>query len=456
MSIENYLTPYFKIPEQKVAEWKISATKADESLIFWILKNKKINSDVYGEWAFKKYKLPRLKVSFFHKHKVDEAILKKYHGFWPEHVLPIKEWKGVLYLACLEPIHSLDLPQEYQWILVPIEGILLWKQKTHINQKDMTRSISLSQLSYPGLAKTETLKNFPHSREITKTEELKDSHQKQPAQTGLENVHFGQIHLPLQKTSKEKTTPVRKSESTQDVHQMKKPAISSSLLKTSNKTPSPLPKVSHSSQMKTQTQIKTTESKISPVVPSISSIKKKTSPLHITPPSSIQKKPSLISTPPQKEPIQSNEPKNQEHEKIYKDILNHINTFFDRSMLLLLKNNVLKPWKWDQSWPKQPSTHNVILLNKPSVFRIVYKTKQKYHGYVVPNPVNDTFFQIWNEGKYPEHLTLLPLLNEDKKIKGMLLGMTSKVKGQSILLDKLDVLAIDISEKINNSRLFPL
>ena len=430
MSIENYLTPHFKISEQEIAEWKASAAQANESLIFWILKNKKINSDKYSEWSFKKYKLPRLKISFFQNHKVNKTFLEKYSHLFPEHVLPIKEWKDVLYLTCLEPVYGLDIPQEYQWILVPIEGILLWKNS--YSAKDTTSSISISQIPYPAL---------------TKTKESKESHKTQMNQTELEDINFSQINVSSKKVSQETNTVIEKTKNTQITPQMKKNSVSSSLLKTSNKVSSSSTKEPYSSSVKTnESQKKSSAMPKSPVTT------KKISPaLQITPPSFLQKK-SPVTTEDSSSKINPHNGKkfeSQEHTEICRYVLNCMDSLFDKSMILILKDRILKPWKWDTSWPKQPSTHNVILLNKPSVFRIVYKTKQKYHGYVVPNPVNDTFFQVWNKGKYPEHLSLLPLMTKEKVIKGMLLGITSKSKGKMILLDKLDILAIDAFEKVN-------
>ena len=124
----------------------------------------------------------------------------------------------------------------------------------------------------------------------------------------------------------------------------------------------------------------------------------------------------------------------QEEKNIYDDILKSSSELFDQNMILLVKNAILRPWRWDKSWTKQSSTQTMIILNKPSIFQIVYKTKQKYHGYVVVNDINDAFFKTWNEGRYPEHVTILPLI-KNKSIKGMLLGATSTKKGELLSLD---------------------
>ena len=76
------------------------------------MKNKKINPQEYHQWAFQHYKIPRLKVTFFQKNKINKDLLDRYTEVWPDHVVPIKEWKGTLYLACLEPVPSLQIEQK--------------------------------------------------------------------------------------------------------------------------------------------------------------------------------------------------------------------------------------------------------------------------------------------------------------------------------------------------------
>lgn len=311
---------HFNISDEQLSKWRQHALTQKESLILWVLKNKKINPRAYEDWAFQKYKIPRLKVTYFQKNKLNKTLLGRRSPSWPDHVLPIKEYKGTLYLTCLHPVSDLKVQGQVQWILSPVEGILLWqKQRLHSTSQN----------------------------------------------TSLSNVY--PLHAP---SSQNPSNPILK--------------------------------------------------------PSV--------PKHHT------------SSPISKETNQNGHFQGVSQEG-YKDVLKNLAEYFDQNMILLIKNTVLRPWKWDQSWVKNASVHHVIPLNKPSIFHIVYKTKQKYHGYVIVNPTNDDFFQTWNQGRYPEHVTILPLI-QNKKIIGMLLGGTSTKKGKDLSLEQLDILALRAAEKI--------
>lgn len=447
MSIENYLNQHFGVSEQQITEWKTASTQQNESLILYVLKNKKINPQEYADWAFKQYKLPRLKIGFFKKHKLDQTLFDRYHNIWPDHVFPIKEWKGVLYLACLEPVENIDLPQESQWVLAPIEGILLFKEsiarkdppdilQTLDEPKPPADSLGLDNSLSSNSSSASSVNEIDFSQMVVRSSKPKSPPESEPQK---ENK------VPL------KTPKIEKAS--------QKPLFSSSLLKKKQPASSSVPlsqplsvstsKLSHPSQT-SSSAVKLSPSLNKPIsVKPLSKSPTQSPPLVKNPLVNVKKKPSLVISNPShiKDISKANHQHLDSQQNVFDEILNCLTKMFDQSMILIFKNTVLKPWKWDKSWSKQPSTHNIILLNKPSIFQIVYKTKQKYHGYVVPNPVNDTFFQTWNQGRYPEHLTLLPLIKKEV-IKGILLGMTSKEKGKALSLDKLDLLALESSEKL--------
>ena len=369
--IEYHLNQYFNIPESQITEWKETSAQQNESLILWILKNKKIDTKKYEDWSFKYYKIPRLKMSYFQKHTLDQSFFTQYQINWPDHVFPLKKWKGVLYLTCLEPVKDINISEEIQWVLAPIEGILFWK-------KDIKSTSNVA----PNAASS-----------------IND----------LNAIDLGSINLsPSKKPVETTTTPLQTSASAHN-------KTTTVLKTTSMHKPISKPAIPSQKQSLPVIKIKSNTSQVS---------------------ESYHKE----STTTQGQPTQKD---------IYDVILNRLSVMFDQSMILMFKNSILKPKKWDSSWNKEPSTHNVILLNKPSVFQIVYKTKQKYHGYIAPSTVNDIFFQTWNMGKYPEHLTLLPLIKKNTSvISGMLLGTASKEKGETLSSDKLDILALEASEKL--------
>jgi len=111
--------------------------------------------------------------------------------------------------------------------------------------------------------------------------------------------------------------------------------------------------------------------------------------------------------------------------------------YFLQIMILLFKNNQLCIWWHNHQFKGQFNRGEVIPLDTPSVFKIVADTGHPYHGYVSQGPVNDQFFQITNNGQYPEHLTIIPVLSGDHVV-AMALGLCSREMGKGIILSKLE------------------
>ncbi len=89
-------------------------------------------------------------------------------------------------------------------------------------------------------------------------------------------------------------------------------------------------------------------------------------------------------------------------------------------MILKLSNDAVIPFRWDPSY-KNPKALKTIELNQPSVFRIAAKTQKPFHGAIAPNEVNSQFFANWFGGHTPTYLTIIPLFFE-RDCVGLLLG----------------------------------
>ncbi len=122
-------------------------------------------------------------------------------------------------------------------------------------------------------------------------------------------------------------------------------------------------------------------------------------------------------------------------------------TFFNQCMILLFETQKLKPWKFDNTWLKATGLPDALDLSTPSIFRIVAETRKSYHGHVIPNQINDAFFTSWNQGRYPEHITICPLLVKGTLV-GMLLGGTSKDKSRAVKLDTIERIASQLAQEL--------
>ena len=118
------------------------------------------------------------------------------------------------------------------------------------------------------------------------------------------------------------------------------------------------------------------------------------------------------------------------------DFFDMLNPHFARSMILIIKNEVAEPWKWNAGL--QPATSPLfnVDLKVQSPFYVAYRTRKSYHGPAPKSEFMTRFYQFWNRGVEFPCLNIVPLFKDDK-LFGFLMaeGEVSEIQ-----LDKLDVL----------------
>ncbi|MGZ3772025.1 MAG: hypothetical protein ACXVCW_20385, partial [Bdellovibrio sp.] len=129
------------------------------------------------------------------------------------------------------------------------------------------------------------------------------------------------------------------------------------------------------------------------------------------------------------------------NEKI-KTTLSQMKTQFEKAMILTLddEETQLMAFAWDENFQDIGDTASVVPLKTPSIFNIVSSTQKPFHGYISQNQINDDFFAGWNKGKVPEHVTISPILVNEKVI-GMLLGFGTK--------DTYNRVSLNLAEKLS-------
>jgi hypothetical protein len=129
------------------------------------------------------------------------------------------------------------------------------------------------------------------------------------------------------------------------------------------------------------------------------------------------------------------------------DAFTRMKNDFDQCMVLVYRNEKLVPAYWDTTWVLANNAPPPIDLTGASIFRIVLDTKSPYHGYVAPCPVNDSFFAAWNQRRYPDHVTMVPMI-QNNEIVGMVLGLTSRAKGAMVNLNQYQSLGIELAIRL--------
>jgi hypothetical protein len=145
----------------------------------------------------------------------------------------------------------------------------------------------------------------------------------------------------------------------------------------------------------------------------------------------------------------------QNQERFDREVIasfNQCKTFFKKSMLLAIgdKDRLVKPIMWDGGFEIRKPSDVEFDLKTPSIFRTVNGTQKPYHGYVVVNDLNETFFEAWNHGQIPDHVTIVPLMDGDLVV-GMLMGFGEKSSYNKNVLQFTEGLAKDLSQKIFRS-----
>ncbi|MCX7979255.1 MAG: GAF domain-containing protein, partial [Bdellovibrionaceae bacterium] len=126
-----------------------------------------------------------------------------------------------------------------------------------------------------------------------------------------------------------------------------------------------------------------------------------------------------------------------------------LRTHFTRSYLLASDNDEGKflPIQWEGG--ATPNTVSPIPLERPSIFRIVAKTHKPYHGYIVPNDINEKFFDDWNNSQIPDHVTIVPILMRDQLL-GVLVSIGEKSAFTSASLKFAEKCASQLAQEITS------
>ncbi|MNL03516.1 hypothetical protein D3C87_1240560 [compost metagenome] len=116
---------------------------------------------------------------------------------------------------------------------------------------------------------------------------------------------------------------------------------------------------------------------------------------------------------------------------------------FEKTMILTLdeKESQLVAFAWDDNFKGMKDPTIRVPLRVPSIFNIVASTQKSFHGYISLNEVNEKFFEDWNQGRIPDHVTIAPLIVEDKMV-GMIMGFAEK--------SAYNKMSLNLAEKLSN------
>jgi hypothetical protein len=108
-------------------------------------------------------------------------------------------------------------------------------------------------------------------------------------------------------------------------------------------------------------------------------------------------------------------------------VLAQMKAHFEKTLILSIddKESSLAAFAWDDSFKEVLDKNARIPLKTPSIFNIVAATQKPFHGYISINEVNEKFFEEWNFGIIPDHITITPIVVGEQLV-GMVVGLAQK------------------------------
>lgn len=459
------------------------------SLLAYCLQENRLSVEKYLRWAMTHYRMPQIRSSFFSETPISQEMFAKWatHYPWSTECLPVAEWDGSLIIACLQPPQ--DFPQ------YPASGFVLaqpadlekaWKslhatpeiqadtqsQKTEEAPEGLNLQVTVpkSASSDQGFS-LEDLGEIAQGKTASSSDKELSLDAEQAADEGaLEGLFDGPTVVSLQPLSEafSSNPTTENSDATADsastapedilvLNSSDNLSVSSEATMVQNTDSSneatvvvPQESVAAKASAIAEKASEKSESKPNIPPPPQSSFPPPfedsfgNKPIPIMPRPAGAAKPNMNPVASAHFTLEKIKKKNAQvvSEKI-KSTLSEMKTHFEKSMILTLDDaeSQLTAFAWDENFKDMKDTSLRIPLKTPSIFNIVASTQKPFHGYISLNEINEKFFDGWNSGIIPDHVTITPLLIADKMV-GMILGIADKSAYNKV--------SLSLAEKLSN------
>jgi len=480
------------------AESLYSKETTTVSLLMFCLRSKLIPGIEYLEWAKENFQLPVISEKYFQVHKPKAELFKKWQKAykWSNECLPIAEWDGVLIIACLEIPENYDNANPTSFVLASHEVLDQTWNTYNKSERVSSAPMGIDLADMTALAATVVAP----AAKIPSDENLFD------ADGGLvlkDDAHSEEEHSEESESSEESPEGIELSGEDEasgspeglfgDAPAPNIEPLTKNIEPTTNFTKTePLPFISMNMDV-------TKELRIADIPPEKKTVAAETPPkkgprsveaiMNFGEKTAIDQIPSMddleeipdheVQFPDKKHispvvhatsgdfpsaPVKSTmnpqgtvayfleKVRKQGKDQFDKDVIasfQHMKTFFKKSILLAIgdKDRLVKPLLWDGAFDGQKPMTSEFSLKTPSIFRVVSGTQKPYHGFVVVNDLNESFFESWNHGQIPDHVTIVPLMDGDHVV-GMLMGFGEKASYNKNVLSFTENVAKGLSTKL--------
>lgn len=410
-----------QIDEGTFASW-IAKVPKHVSVTFWCLDKGHLRLAEYFDWAMNHYGLPYLQAEYFGT-PANRELWSKIQSVanWSPELLPLEEWDGTVFVACVEPPEDIRWSFPVQYILASPRDLKVQWERLHSEPTMVNTRVSLNDevtspsISAPAAAPVKTAAPIPppaiQAPVLNLAPPSADAAATAPKVEAPEGFKLN-LNLPPSAPVAPETPRATPADSDSpeglNLNFMGKKVLNLDAMPPAA-TSAPPPAAPATIDQ---------DDIVTGVVPN--PLMEETSSGFVL----VQNQPSV--TPPasdQSGAVDSDrlapgslESARSETEAIAW-VFQQLKQYFRHSWLFMAQNGTLKVWRWDSAAKaSDPSALEPIDLNQPSLFRIVSRTAMPYHGHVVESPTNTGFFRMWGLRTTPTHVTAVPLISDGRVV----------------------------------------
>jgi hypothetical protein len=475
------------------------------SILAYAFQTARLNPEDYLAWAVNHYQLPKLSSRFFVETPPSQEVFAKWatHFLWTMECLPVAEWDGSLIVACLEPPQDFSNSVKAIFVLSTLDDLTyLWNLYHEEKELDIPQSgspegmdLSMATVVHTNKSDSFSFEDLGVATSDSPDELLSDANtnsgvelaEEEPVLEALEGLNFDapttlikleSLGQPTTIGSSPEHTPdlVSSDEnapSTFDKTTIFKPLTAVTPIAPAAKKAQEEPLtlmdeplvLSEAKPIPPPPQKKLDEEKttIAPVVAKVPETKAPAAQVaaKIPPAEAIPSAPVAKPKPapaPAAAAVRSSMNSGMDTTLLLealkkingtavddrvKTTFTEMRNHFEKTMILTLdeKESQLVAFAWDDNFKGMKDPTIRVPLRVPSIFNIVASTQKSFHGYISLNEVNEKFFEDWNQGRIPDHVTIAPLIVEDKMV-GMIMGFAEK--------SAYNKMSLNLAEKLSN------
>lgn len=441
------------------------------SLLGYALEQHRIPTEEYFAWAMNHYGLPHIQNRFFSE---SSSAVKTYpqwknHYTWSAECFPVGQWDGHLIVACLQPPENFPTKPQAIFVLAELDSLqACWNQhfaNSGTKKSDNESTLLASDSSVEDLdlsAMPTTVQPAPEDILVLAEEAIPE----EKAET---------TNTPLDLSGGENPDGLRGAYT---VTVLEKTNVSAQaianeptqIMATEPEPPSTAPRVTAAAVQEQPSdslehlELMDLPPEVPVVKPTVQTVAKKSEPLPPTPtPDTLvtatvpQNVISMTKSKPSKPPATPGQfllerwkrKFSPQFSELTASIHERMTEHFQKSMIMSLdeKESQLMAVSWSENFTPTGDGTSRINLGIPSIFNIVTTTQKPFHGYVSINEVNERYFEEWNQGLIPDHVTIAPII-VNERMMGLLIGLGEKSAYNRSALALTEKLAAEVSDNL--------